>query len=226
MDLSHKYTRLIIDECRAQGLLRNQCAYVLATAWHETGAFKWLRELWGPTAAQKRYEGRKDLGNTQRGDGKRFMGRGFVHITGRWNYTDWAQRTGLDLVGKPEIAEKPEVAVGILVTGMKLGTFTGRKLSDYITLTESSFYGARKIVNGLDRAADIANYAKRFDKLLLAEGYGVESAAQPSRPAPKSEPASKPATKTQPAPKKGVGAVLAAIVALLVAGVLYAIFGG
>src|SRR5690606_40733626 len=40
-------------------------AYVMATAWHETGCFKWLKEIWGPTAAQKRYECRKDLGNTR-----------------------------------------------------------------------------------------------------------------------------------------------------------------
>lgn len=58
----------------------------LAQVGHESGGFKHLREIWGPTPAQERYEGRADLGNTQAGDGKRFMGRGLIQITGRFNY--------------------------------------------------------------------------------------------------------------------------------------------
>lgn len=201
MDLSHKYTRLIIDHCKEHGLLRNQCAYVLATAWHETGRYRWLREIWGPTAQQKKYEPgtalAKRLGNTHRGDGKRFMGRGFVHITGRGNYADWSRRTGLPLTDKPELAEKPEVAVGILVEGMKLGTFTGKKLADYITLSKSQFYDARRIVNGRDKASMIADYARKFDALLLADGYGVEKA--PEKPASKRE--APPTTRQPPKPK-------------------------
>ena len=174
MDLAHPMVSLIVAACLNSGLLRNQAAYCLATAHHETGNFKYLREIWGPTAAQKRYEGRADLGNTQKGDGKRFMGRGLVHITGRRNYTDWSKRLGLDLLKNPELAEKPEIAVRILVEGMKLGTFTGKKLSDYITLNKSDFKGARRIVNGTDKADLIAGYAREYDRLLLGIGYGVE----------------------------------------------------
>ena len=174
MDLAHPMVSLIVAACLNSGLLRNQAAYCLATAHHETGNFKYLREIWGPTAAQKRYEGRADLGNTQKGDGKRFMGRGLVHITGRRNYTDWSKRLGLDLLKNPELAEKPEIAVRILVEGMKLGTFTGKKLSDYITLRKSDFKGARRIVNGTDKADLIAGYAREYDRLLLGIGYGVE----------------------------------------------------
>lgn len=173
MDLSHPSTKLIIAECRANDLLRNQCAYVLATAWHETGRYKFMREIWGPTPVQQRYEGRKDLGNTKKGDGKKFMGRGFVQITGRRNYADWSDRLGIDLLKDPTLAEKPAIAVKIIVRGMKLGTFTGKKLSDYITLQKSDFRGSRRIVNGLDRADDIADYAEDFDDLLTAEGYGI-----------------------------------------------------
>ncbi|PAP93980.1 hypothetical protein [Mesorhizobium wenxiniae] len=173
MDLKHPSARLIVAECKAEGLLRNQCAYVLGTAWHETGAFKYMREIWGPTAAQRKYEGRKDLGNTIAGDGRKFMGRGFVQITGRRNYTDWSKRLGLDLLKEPQLAERPEIAVKILVKGSKLGTFTGKKLADYITLSKSDFIGARRIINGTDKAALIAGYAQKFDDLLLLEGYGV-----------------------------------------------------
>ena len=51
-------------------------AAFLAQVGHESGGFKYTREIWGPTAAQKRYEGRKDLGNTQPGDGSKYRGRG------------------------------------------------------------------------------------------------------------------------------------------------------
>lgn len=180
MKLTHPSVRLIIDACRKAGLLRNQTAYVLASAHWETGNFKYMREIWGPTAAQKRYEGRKDLGNIQDGDGKRYMGRGFIQITGRRNYTDWAMRLGIDLVGNPALAEKPEYAVRILVEGMKLGTFTGKKLSDYITLQRSDFVNARRIVNGTDKAAQIASLARDYDKALLVEGYGVNASPAPS----------------------------------------------
>lgn len=176
MDLSHDSTRLIIDTCLKHGLLRNQCAYVLGTAWHESGRYKYMREIWGPTPAQKRYEGRKDLGNTVAGDGKKFLGRGFVQITGRRNYTDWGRRLGLDLLKEPQLAERPDVAARIIVEGMKLGTFTGKKLDDYVTLQKSDFAGARRIVNGLDKAELIASYAREFDAQLKTDGYGASSA--------------------------------------------------
>lgn len=78
---------------------------------HESSNYRCMREIWGPTDAQRRYEGRRDLGNTQPGDGKRFMGRGILQITGRANYTEMAMRTGEPLVEQPELAERPDIAV-------------------------------------------------------------------------------------------------------------------
>ena len=175
MDLEQGHTPLIVSECRKHGLLRNQCAYVLATAWHETGRYKYMREIWGPTPVQRRYEGRKTtLGNVVAGDGKKFLGRGFIQITGRRNYADWSRRLGLDLVKEPEQAERPDIAVRILVEGMMLGTFTGRKLGAYVTLSKSDFINARRVVNGTDRAALIAGYAMQFDAALVKAGYGID----------------------------------------------------
>lgn len=77
----------------------------------ETMGFTRLRELWGPTPTQQRYEGRADLGNTQAGDGKRFMGRGVFQTTGRDNYRAAGQAIGVPLEAQPELAERPDVAV-------------------------------------------------------------------------------------------------------------------
>jgi len=59
------------------------------------------------------YEGRKLLGNTQPGDGPKFIGRGVLQLTGRENYTLYGKKLGLDLVGNPELACNPEVSVKI-----------------------------------------------------------------------------------------------------------------
>lgn len=147
----------------------NRLAYVLATAYHETARFKYMREIWGPTAAQKRYEGRDDLGNVQKGDGKKFLGRGFVQITGRRNYADWSKRLGIDLLKEPDLAEELYVASRILVEGMVLGTFTGKKLADYIGAGKLNLVGARYIVNGQDRAVLISGYAVKFANALASK---------------------------------------------------------
>jgi hypothetical protein len=110
-----------------EGLPLRHRAYVLATTHHETGPMSsdlhWTprREIWGPTAAQKRYEGRVDLGNTQPGDGKRFMGRGYVQITGRENYRKASSLTGRDLVAEPDLALRADIAARIIVHGMVHG---------------------------------------------------------------------------------------------------------
>lgn len=90
-------------------------AQVLAQVLHESGAFRYVREVWGPTKAQAGYEGRADLGNTQPGDGNRFMGRDLIQCTGRANYRDltawWRGRAPgetPDFEARPEVLEKPE----------------------------------------------------------------------------------------------------------------------
>lgn len=61
-------------------------AAFLAQIGHESGGLKYTREIWGPTPAQSRYEGRADLGNTEPGDGERFKGHGLIQTTGRANH--------------------------------------------------------------------------------------------------------------------------------------------
>lgn len=85
-------------------------AAFIAQIGHESGQLLYVRELWGPTPAQARYEGRADLGNTQQGDGFKFRGRGLIQITGRANYAECGEALGLDLISHPELLEQPEWA--------------------------------------------------------------------------------------------------------------------
>ena len=85
-------------------------AAFIAQIGHESGQLKYVKEIWGPTAAQARYEGRKDLGNTVAGDGSKYRGRGLIQITGRANYMACGEGLDLDLIKQPELLEKPQHA--------------------------------------------------------------------------------------------------------------------
>ena len=85
-------------------------AAFIAQIGHESGQLKYVKEIWGPTAAQARYEGRKDLGNSVAGDGSKYRGRGLIQITGRSNYMACGEGLGLDLIKQPELLEKPQHA--------------------------------------------------------------------------------------------------------------------
>jgi putative chitinase len=85
-------------------------AAFLAQIGHESGGLHWVVELWGPTPSQARYEGRKDLGNTEPGDGFKFRGRGLIQTTGRANYAATGEALGIDLLRDPTLLALPENA--------------------------------------------------------------------------------------------------------------------
>lgn len=80
-----------------------RAAAFLAQIAHESGELRYVREL----ASGEAYEGRRDLGNTQPGDGKRFRGRGLIQVTGRHWYERASKELGLDCVNSPELLETP-----------------------------------------------------------------------------------------------------------------------
>lgn len=190
IDMTKGDTALIVDECKKRGVLRNQCAYVLATAALETGyTMRPIKERGGNAYFKKMYDKdgsrphiAKQLGNTQKGDGVKFHGRGYVQLTGRNNYKRAADEFGVDFVARPDDVMRSEYAPAILITGMLEGWFTGKKLSHYITLQKSDFVGARRIINGTDRKHEIAAIAQDYDSALKEAGYGLTVPKPKARP--------------------------------------------
>lgn len=148
-----------------------QCAYVLATTYHETArTMQPIEEYYGATA---RYAP--------------WYGRGYVMITWEDNYKRQQDKMGaysneLDKYKIPwqvhddwNNALVPSTSAIITVAGMRDGDFTGKKLSDYINSSKVDFVNARRIVNGTDKAETIAGYANIYVKALQA---GVDSAAE------------------------------------------------
>ena len=165
LNLKLGYTQKIIGYGTKHGLLRNQLAYVLATAYWETArTMRPVKEAyWVENAEAWR---KKNLRYYP------WYGRGFVQLTWHQNYIRAGKELGLDLTTVPEKVMEPDISAEILVVGSKEGWFTAKKLSDYITLSKSNFYGARKIINGTDKAREIANIAIDYNRLLKADGYG------------------------------------------------------
>ena len=202
MDLSLGHTRTILDECERQRLLRNQAAYVLATAFWETArsmrpvveAF-WKSEDWR----------RRNLRYYP------WHGRGFVQLTWEKNYQRAARELGIPFDQNLSLALDPLNAARVLVIGMREGWFTGKRLADYITLQRSDFVDARRIVNGTDRAENIARFAREYDAELKRIGYGEVQNDQPQPPAPSAAPA----PSIAPAAKPGVLATILSLIAKL-----------
>lgn len=153
-------------------------AYMLATVFHETAATMLpVRETLAESdaAAAARLESAWARGRLKAvrtpywrpdAEGRYWIGRGLVQLTHRANYECMSRETGIDLVAEPARAMEMEVAVAILFAGMEKGLFTGRKLADYFAAGRADWSNARRIINGLDRAADVAAYGRAFHRAL------------------------------------------------------------
>lgn len=160
-----------------------QLAYILATAWHETGSTilpirergsdAYLFKMYDPESPDPaRAKLAKKMGALP-GDGLLFPGRGYVQLTWRLNYLYWGKRLGIDLTSSIAAADRvmePDIAKVILFDGMKDGTFTGKKLSDYINDKKCDFVNARRIINGTDCAEKIAGHANEYLNILIKNG--------------------------------------------------------
>jgi putative chitinase len=104
-----KLETLLYNYARKVGIKGNELAAFMGQTAHESDNFKTTKEY----SSGEQYEGRKDLGNIYKGDGVRYKGRGFIQLTGRYNYTQAAKDLGLDLVKHPELAERPDIAAKV-----------------------------------------------------------------------------------------------------------------
>lgn len=164
------------------GLPRSWCAYALATAYHETAhTMQPISEFGGPAYFTRMYDitGHRPImarkhGNTEPGDGPRYRGRGYVQLTWKVNYAKAGGKLGVDLVGHPEIAMRPDIAAKIMRDGMVEGWFTGKALKDYLQggfATLVQYQSARRIINGTDKSALIAGYAMQFESAMAKGGW-------------------------------------------------------
>lgn len=159
-------------------------ADALGTAYLETnGTMQPIKELGGPAYLARMYDihgGRpakaRELGNLSPGDGVKYAGRGYVQLTGKRNYAKAKDELGVDFVGNPDWVLMMDHAAAIMRRGMEEGWFTGKRLKDYLPANDAAsaaeFKASRRIINGQDRADDLATYCLHFQDALIAGKWG------------------------------------------------------
>jgi putative chitinase len=166
-----------------------KAAYV-AQLGHESDGFNTLEEY----ASGADYEGRGDLGNTQKGDGKRFKGRGPIQITGRANYREYGQAIGVDLIQNPEVAATPEVGFQLAAEYWKrkdLNRYADRGEFDTVT---------QKINGGQNGRTDRRRRWGAAKSALAKTAGQPKITVKPPKDLPAPGPAVQPATRPAPAP--------------------------
>ena len=170
---------LIVETCEKYNLSYPQTAYVLATvAWETAHTFKPIEE-YGKGKNRKYgtwYTNSKGVKYGIAGSGgdtylysdypHLYYGRGFAQLTHLVNYKFAGEQLGIDLINNPDLALEPKYSAEILVRGSINGWFTSKKLSDYINDKSKNYYQARRVINSLDKAQLIADYAVVFEKAL------------------------------------------------------------
>lgn len=141
-------------------------AALMAQIAHETAQMSVSTEK-GPDSYFDRYDGRKDLGNVQPGDGRRFRGRGWIQLTGRYNYTKAGQALGIDLVNKPQLAADENIAMDIAIW-----YFEDRVMNRISN--PKNIRGITKAVNGgFNGYQDRRQYFNIYAQALNTAGSGI-----------------------------------------------------
>lgn len=166
-----KYFDKYLDKYEVNTYLR--VCHFLAQCAHESASFQTLEEY----ASGSAYEGRKDLGNTQPGDGKRYKGRGIIQLTGRSNYQTTGKRLGYDLENNPTLAATGEVSV---LTA--LDYWKSRNLNQYAD--KDDILTATKKINGGTNGLDDRKACLSRAKSVL-KGMDFSTIGKPAVEVPK-----------------------------------------
>lgn len=153
-------------------------AYMFATNLGECGPqLKPVREGFKTSDLEARmYVNRRGYKYAKPVNGQVYYGRGRVQLTWEYNYDRASQELHVDFITNPDLALDPRYATEIMFTGMIEGWFTGKKLADYFNWKITDWVKARKIINALDRAAEIGTYGRKFyTALVKAKEVGNES---------------------------------------------------
>lgn len=165
------YLNMYLGKYEVNNYLR--LSHFLAQAAHEAASFRTLEEY----ASGAAYEGRKDLGNTQPGDGVRFKGRGIFQLTGRANYDRIGKLIGKDLVKNPELAESPEISV---LTALEY--WRSRNLNAVADVDNVEVI-TRKINGGLNGFDDRKRYLAKA-KSVIPKDFRLDVYVETPKPEP------------------------------------------
>lgn len=151
----------IVRECNEQQVpLKEQVAYILATAYHECH---------NPKKPEMRMTPMREFGGDAYLKSKKYYpyyGRGFSQLTWKDNYAKEGDRLNLPLVQDPDMILDIDTSANSHVYCMMKGRYTGRKVPDYINENKVDYVNARRVVNGTDKADLIAGYAEGFEGCL------------------------------------------------------------
>jgi len=163
------FVKATIELCPKLGLpLNEQIAYVIATAEHESAnTFKPVQEaFWLSDKYRKKHFSYYP-----------YHGRGYVQLTHKYNYQKYSTLLGIDFVAEPDKVLDRKISLFILVHGCSVGFFSGKRLGEYVNKNEKDFVGARKVINGRDKAQHIAQLAEKWlDRLNSREAEIVPQA--------------------------------------------------
>lgn len=143
----------MLEAARGNSKSGTELAQFMGQCAHECDSFNTMTEY----GTGEEYEGRTDLGNTEPGDGPRYKGRGYIQITGRYNYRTYGGYIGEDLEGNPTLAEQPKIAAQVAL--QYWNRIVKPSVSDFTDTT-----AVTRLINGgtnglADRKAKFSQYS-------------------------------------------------------------------
>lgn len=137
----------------------NRLAAWIAQTCYESGGYHYTREIWGPTAAQRGYDKRADLGNICIGDGYKYRGGGWIEVTGRHWFDVIGNKLGIDLINHPELSNEPETATLMSLEWWRMNAMNVvADLGDTLAVTRKVNGGT----NGLSERIAMTDLAKEI----------------------------------------------------------------